>query len=240
MLRLPARNPWTVMTTSLECGVTALLERDSISLTHWTIAGESAFWAAILELVCGFPGLRGGALVAVGLAAGKLANWGGDLVAAGAVEGAQSPGNFLAIDALDADAGAQVLQDSHGSVIAGRGSEGRHEDAVGAQSQEVAVALGDVLVVDVPRRWSGQSVDGDSRRGFSAPEFDLVEVGFEFAGEGDAGVGSNGNDHVFCVDEACELVDVAVGVVAGQQAAVDPGDFMDAQVLVQSLGALLF
>ena len=149
-----------------------------------------------------------------------------------AVEGAQAPDEVYGVDAYDLAIREAGGDDVEGVAVVGVVEGGDHDEAVG--DVEVGVAGREALVFEEDRRGHGEF---DYFEGLVVEVAEAAET-VEVFGEGEmvfvAGVGlDTGEDFIFA-DEAGDVVDVAVGVVAGA-AFVEPEDLFDAQVVVENL-----
>ena len=138
-----------------------------------------------------------------------------------AVEGAQAPDEVDGVDADDFAIGEAAGYDVEGVAVVAVVEGGDEDERVG--DVEVGVAGGETLVGEDDGRRHGEFDD------FEGLVFEVAEAAeaVEILGEEEvvfvAGVGLDaGEDFVFA-DEAGDVVDVAVGVVAGA-AFVEPED----------------
>src|SRR5277367_1089618 len=142
-----------------------------------------------------------------------------------AVEGAEAPDQ---VDGVDADdfAGGEAAGDDVEGVAVLAVVEGGDEDEI-VRDVEVGVAGGEALAFEDYGRGHGEF---DDLEGFVLEVAEAAEA-VEVFGEGEmvfvAGVGLDAGENFVFGDEAGDVVDVAVGVVAGA-ALVEPENFFDA------------
>jgi len=144
-----------------------------------------------------------------------------------AVEGPEAPDQVDGVDADDFAGGEACGDDVEGVAVVGVVEGGDEDEPVG--DVEVGVAGGEALAFEDDRCGHGEF---DDFKGFVFEVAEGAEA-VEVFGEGEmvfvVGVGLDaGEDFVFG-DEAGDVVDVAVGVVAGA-ALVEPEDFFDAKI----------
>ena len=149
-----------------------------------------------------------------------------------AVEGAEAPDEVDGVDADDFAVGEAGGDDVEGVAVVGVVEGGDEDQAVG--DVEVGVAGGEALVFEEDRRGHGEFDY------FEGSVFEVAEAAeaVEVFGEGEmvfvVSVGLDAGEDFIFVDEAGDVVDVAVGVVAGA-AFVEPEDLFDAEVVVEGL-----
>jgi hypothetical protein len=148
------------------------------------------------------------------------------------VEGAQAPDEVDGVDADDFAVGEAAGDDVEGVAVVAVVEGGDEDERV--RDVEVGVAGGEALAFEDDGRghWEFDDLEGVACEVAEAAE--AVEV----FGQGEmvfvVSVGLDaGEDFVFA-DEAGDVVDVAVGVVAGA-ALVEPENFFDAEVFVEGL-----
>jgi hypothetical protein len=148
------------------------------------------------------------------------------------VEGAQAPDE---VDGVDADHFAvreATGDDVEGVAVVAVVEGGDKDERVG--DVEVGVAGGEALAFEDYGRWHGEF---DRVEGLVFEVAEAAEA-VEVFGEGKmvfvAGVGLDAGEDFIFADEAGDVVDVAVGVVAGA-ALVEPEDFFDAEVGLKGL-----
>ncbi len=122
--------------------------------------------------------------------------------------------------------------DVEGVAVVGVVEGGDEDEAVG--DVEVGVAGGEALAFEDDR---GGHWELDDLEGVTCQVAEVAEA-VEVFGEGQVifvvGVGLDGGEDLVSGDEAGDVVDVAVGVVAGA-AFVEPEDLFDAEVVVEGL-----
>ncbi len=136
------------------------------------------------------------------------------------------------MDADDLAGGEAGGDDVEGVAVVGVVEGGDEDEAVG--DVEVGVAGGKALAFEDDWCGHGEFNDLEGVAGEVAEVAEAVEV----FGEGQVvfvvDVGLDGGEDLVFADEAGDVVDVAVGVVAGA-AFVEPEDLFDAEVLVEGL-----
>lgn len=105
---------------------------------------------------------------------------------------------------------------------------GQDDDSV--CEQEVAVAFGDSGTVDESGGWGGESIDFEVISARVGCFLQDANVLLKAVAIGIGWYAASGGDDCIGFDETGELVDVSVGVIAEQTAAVDPDRFADAQL----------
>ena len=154
-----------------------------------------------------------------------------------AVEGAEAPDEVGAVDAGDRAVGEAVGEGVEGDAVVGVVEGGDEDEAVG--DVEVGVAGGQALAFEDDGRGHGE---GEDLEGLAVCRLRAAWRRSRFSASGrwfsSAVLGSTAVRMVFSADEAGDVVDVAVGVVAGA-AAVEPEDLLDAEVVVEGLFELL-
>ena len=151
------------------------------------------------------------------------------------MEGAEAPDEIGRVDAGDGAVGETGGDSGEGDAVVGVVEGGHEDERVG--DVEVGVGGGEALPVEDDGRGHGEGAEGEGLAvavagGAKAVEVFgegevvfVVDVGFDGGEDGVAGVAGAG-------DEAGDVVDVAVGVVAGT-AAVEPEDVVDAEVAIE-------
>jgi len=152
------------------------------------------------------------------------------------VEGAEAPDEVYGVDADNFAGGEELGEDVEGDAVVGIVERWDEDQSVG--DVEVGVAGGEALVAEHDRARQGQLDQRELLAGEGAGGFEADEVFGEGLVVGVSGVGLNGGDDGFRGDEAGDVVDVAVGVVAGD-AAVEPEDLVNAEVVGENLLKLL-
>jgi len=146
------------------------------------------------------------------------------------VEGAEAPDEVYGVDAYDLAVGEAAGDDVEGVAVVAVVEGGDEDERVG--DVEVGVAGGEALALEDYGRGHGEF---DDLEGFVLEVAEAAEA-VEVFGEGEmvfvVGVGLDAGEDFIFVDEAGDVVDVAVGVVAGA-ALVEPENFFDAEVVVE-------
>ena len=149
-----------------------------------------------------------------------------------AVEGAEAPDQVDGVDADDLAVGEATGDDVEGVAVVAVVEGGDEDERVG--DVEVRVAGGEALAFEDYGRRHGEF---DYFEGFVVEVAEAAEA-VEVFGEGEmifvAGVGLDAGEDFIFADEAGDVVDVAVGVVAGA-ALVKPEDFFDAEIFIEGL-----
>ncbi len=149
-----------------------------------------------------------------------------------AVEGAEAPDEVAAVDGDDGAVFELVFEDGEGAGVVGIIEDGDEDCSIG--DVEVGVAGGEALAFEVNGlgEWKFDDVEGFvAGVGHFGEAFGVffhrgeVVVGFIVLNAGDDGAG---------VDEAGGVIDVAVGVVAGD-AAVEPEDLGGTEEFAEGL-----
>jgi len=158
-----------------------------------------------------------------------------------AVEGAESPDEVDGVDADDVASGKAGGDGVEGDAVLRVVEGGDEDERVG--DVEVGVAGGESLAFEDDGRGHGQGEDAEGLAVEIAEGVEAVQVLGEREVVLVGGVGFDaGEDGVGFVfrgrDEAGDVVDVAVGVVAGA-AAMQPEGLMDAEVVVEGALQLL-
>ncbi len=149
-----------------------------------------------------------------------------------AVKGAEAPDQVYGVDAYDVAGGEAFGDDVEGVAVVAVVEGGDEDEVVG--DVEVGVAGGQALALEDYRRGHGKFDDVEGLFLQVAGGAEAVEV----FGEGKmvlvTSVGLDGGEDGVFVDKAGDVVDVAVGVVAGA-AFVEPDGLVDAEVVVEGL-----
>ena len=136
------------------------------------------------------------------------------------------------MDADDLAVGEAGGEDVEGVAVVGVVEGGDEDETV--RDVEVGVAGGEALAFEGDRRGHGEL---NYFEWFPCEVAEAAEA-VEVFGEGEmvfvVGVGLDGSEDLVFADEAGDVVDVAVGVVAGA-AFVKPDDLFDAEVVVEGL-----
>ena len=130
--------------------------------------------------------------------------------------------------------------DVEGVAVVGVVEGGDEDEAVG--DVEVGVAGGEALALEDYGRGHGEFDDVEGSVFILAGAIAGLAEAVEVFGEGEVvlvvGVGLDGGEDGVFADEAGDVVDVAVGVVAGA-AAVEPDGLVDAEVVVEGFFEVL-
>ncbi len=141
------------------------------------------------------------------------------------MQGAEAPDEIAAGDADDAAVGEELAERVQGDAVVGVGESWDEDEAVG--DVEICVARGEALVVE---NYGRGHREGDDTEWLAVLIGCGAEAGEIFVEDFVVVIGGIGldcsEDRVFR-DEAGDVVDVAVGVIA-DDAAVEPDDFVDA------------
>src|SRR5579863_6894270 len=160
----------------------------------------------------------------------------GRLLLGHAVESAEAPDEIDRMDADDFAAGECGGDGVEGDAVVGIVKCGHEHDAV--SDIEVGVAGGQALVAKYDRARQRELDEVELLAGGRARGFEAGEVVGERLVVGVAGVGFDDGKDGVGRGEARDVVDMAVGVVAGD-ATAEPDDLIDAEVVVERALELL-
>jgi len=133
------------------------------------------------------------------------------------VECAEAENQIHGVNADDGPRGEQFGQDAECATVE-RIVEGGHEHG-GIADIKVGVTGGEAEALEVERAGHGQTDDMRASTVLQAHGFQAFAIFFQDAMVGIAGIAFLGEDDGAGIDETAEIVDVAVGVVAGDAAA---------------------
>ncbi len=130
-----------------------------------------------------------------------------------AVQCAEPPDQISAVDADDLAVGEEVSEDVEGEAVVGIVEDGNENEAIG--NVEIGVAGGEAASFEEHWAGHGEFDDGERLAILVGGGAEAADVFAQRLVVGVVGVGFDDGDDGVRRDEASEIIDVAVGVVAG-------------------------
>src|SRR6266849_647348 len=149
-----------------------------------------------------------------------------------AVQCAEPPDQISAVDADDLAVGEEVSEDVEGEAVVGIVEDGNENEAIG--NVEIGVAGGEAASFEEHWAGRGEFDDGERLAILVGGGAEAADVFAQRLVVGVVGVGFDDGDDGVRRDEASEIIDVAVGVVAGD-AGAEPDHVLDSQIIRENL-----